>query len=120
MLFLQIPDTPVALPDSVPTIREELQTLSTLPFDEFIQKVVTAFVTFAINLAIAVFVFYVGRFVINKLYNFVSNIMSKRKVDQSLATFVLSMVRIVLYFILIVTVIGILGIETTRRSPQNK
>ncbi len=33
--------------------------------------------------------------------------------DASLSTFVLSLVRIVLYFILIVTVIGILGIETS-------
>lgn len=39
--------------------------------------------------------------------------MVKRKVDASLTTFVLSLIRIVLFFILIVTVIGILGIETS-------
>ena len=35
------------------------------------------------------------------------------EVDASLMTFVLSLIRIVLYFILIVTIVGILGIETS-------
>ncbi|MDE6176910.1 MAG: mechanosensitive ion channel family protein, partial [Paramuribaculum sp.] len=39
--------------------------------------------------------------------------MVRRNVDKSLSTFVLSLVQIVLYFILIVTVIGILGINTS-------
>jgi small-conductance mechanosensitive channel len=37
----------------------------------------------------------------------------KRNLDRSLATFILSLISIVLYFILIVTVIGILGVETS-------
>lgn len=37
----------------------------------------------------------------------------RRRIDRSLATFVLSLIRIVLYFILVVTVVGILGIETS-------
>ena len=39
--------------------------------------------------------------------------MLKRHVEPSLTTFILSLIRIVLYFILLVTVIGILGIETS-------
>lgn len=101
------------MPDSLPSISQEVSMLSTLPFDEFVDSVVNKLVTFTINLAIAVFVFYLGRFVINKIYSFVSGLFHKRKLDASLATFILSMVRIVLYFILIVTVIGILGIETS-------
>ena len=87
--------------------------LKSLPFDELMQKLVSTMVTFAINLAIAIVVFYVGRLIINKLYRLVSGIFIKRKLDRSLTTFVLSMIRIVLYFILIVTVIGIIGIETS-------
>lgn len=101
------------MPDSIPTVREEVSMLKTLPFDELMSRLVSSVVTFAINLAIAILVFYVGRLVINKLYKFISGIFVRRHLDQSLATFVLSLVRIVLYFILIVTVIGILGIETS-------
>lgn len=113
MKLLQIPDIPVAMPDSIPSVHEELSMLRTLPFDELIQRLISSCVTFAINLGIAIVVFYLGRLIINKLYRFLSNIFIKRRLEQSLITFVLSLVRIVLYFILIVTVIGILGLETS-------
>lgn len=91
----------------------EIAELKTLSFDDLIERLTQSAITFAINLAVAVLVFYLGRFVIRKIYRLVSTIFVKRKVDTSLATFILSLVNIVLYFILIVTVIGILGIETT-------
>lgn len=112
-MLLQIPNITPELPDSVPTVHDELSMLKSLPFDELMSRLVSSVVSFAINLGIAILVFYLGRLVINKLYKFVSGIFIRRRLDQSLATFVLSMVRIVLYFILIVTVIGILGIETS-------
>ena len=112
MNLLQIPAL-AAAPDSIPSIKEETAMLKSLPFDELVDKLVNTMVTFAINLAIAIIVFYIGRLIINKLYNFVSAIFERRKLDRSLATFILSMVRIVLYFIVIVIVIGILGIETS-------
>lgn len=113
MIHLQIPGAPVAIPDSVPAVAHETSMLKSLTFDEFIDKLVSSTVSFAINLAIAIAIFYIGRWIINRLYRFVHNIFVKRHIDASLSTFVLSMIRIVLYFILIVTVIGILGIETS-------
>lgn len=102
-----------AVPDSIPDVSKELQMARSLPIDELIDKLVSTCVTFAINLAIAILVFYVGKFIIRRIYKFVNTIMLRRQVDKSLTTFVLSMVRIVLYFLLIVIVIGILGIETS-------
>lgn len=101
------------VPDSIPDKSEEIQMLKSLPLDELLDKMVSGLVSFAINLAIALLVFYVGKFIIKKLYNVVSGIMIRRKVDSSLSTFVLSLIRMVLYFILAVTVIGILGINTS-------
>lgn len=112
-MLLQVPSTPETLPDSIPNPAFDLHNLANLPLDELIAKLVNALVTFAINLAIAILVFYVGRFLIRKVFNLVSGIMHRRKVDQSLSTFILSLINILLYFILAVTVIGILGIETT-------
>lgn len=113
MILLQTPTAPEVLPDSVPAAHTELEMLKSLPLDELLAKLVNVIVSFAINLAVAIAVFYIGRFVINKIYKLVSDIFERQKVESSLNTFVLSMIRIVLYFILIVTVIGILGIETS-------
>ena len=112
-MLLQIPGMPEALPDSIPSKAQELEMLRTLPFDELVQNVIQKMVTFAINLTIAIIVFYVGRLIINKLYRVVSNFFIRRQMDRSLTPFLLSVIRIVLYFILVVTVIGILGIETS-------
>ncbi len=113
MLFAQDPLKVPVVPDSIPDPKEELQMLKSLPLDELLDKMVNGLVSLAINVAIAVVVFYVGRYIINKIYRVISGILLRRKVDASLSTFVLSLVRMLLYFILIVTVIGILGIETS-------
>ena len=111
-MFLQIP-TPDIVNDSIPSVKEELSMLKSLPADVLLSRSINAIVTFAINLAIAIAVFYIGRFIINKLYGFIRSLFEKRKFEASLSVFILSLVRMVLYFILIVTVIGILGIETS-------
>lgn len=90
-----------------------IKELKSLSFDDLLERLAQDLVNFAINLAIAILVFYTGRFVIRKIYKIVSTIFLRRQIDRSLSTFVLSLINIVLYFILIVTVIGILGIETT-------
>lgn len=87
--------------------------IKNMSLDDVIQKIVSSMVEFAFHLAIAIVVFYVGKFIINKIYKVVDAVFIRRRLDRSLATFILSLIRIVLYFILIVTVVGILGIETS-------
>ncbi len=99
--------------DSVPGYKEELSMLKNMPFDEFMDTAVNMCVQFVIHAAIAVVVFYVGKFVIKHIISVLTSIFVRRKADRSLATFILSLARIVLYFLLIIIVIGILGIETT-------
>ncbi len=110
---LQIPVAPAQIPDSIPSVKQEVAMLKSMPLDDLLDKFISSVTTFAINLAIAIVVFYAGKFVIKKLYNLLSVILYRRNVDRSLTTFVLSMVKMLLFFILIVTVIGILGIETS-------
>lgn len=92
---------------------QDLAELKSLSLNDLLERLANSAVSFMINLAIALIVFYIGRFIIRKIYKVLTAIFSHRHVDKSLATFVLSLVNIVLYFILLVTVIGILGIETT-------
>ena len=91
----------------------EVDKWKALSLEDLVSRLADSAVSFAINLAVAIVVFYAGRFVIKKIYKLISSIFQSRAIDKSLSTFVLSLVNIVLYFILIVTVIGILGIETT-------
>lgn len=99
--------------DSVAGISSELAILKSMSVQDALSLIAKEMVEFAFHLAIAIGVFYLGRFIINRLYNFTVGVLRRRQIDASLSTFILSMIRIVLYFILIVTVIGILGINTT-------
>lgn len=65
------------------------------------------------RILIAALVFIVGRFLISMLNKFIRRLMDKRKVDISVKTFVKSLVNILLTILLIVSVVGALGVETT-------
>ncbi len=110
--LLQIP-LPEVVPDSIPAPSQEMGALKNITLDELINRLVKDTVDFAIHLAIAIVVFYIGKFIISRIYNLTGSILAKREVERSLSTFILSLIRIVLYFILLVTVIGILGINTS-------
>lgn len=90
-----------------------IESIKGLSVGDALQKISQSLVHFAFNLAIAIIVFYVGKLVIKKLYRMLRDMMLRKQTDPSLTTFVLSLVRITLYFILIIIVIGILGIETS-------
>lgn len=111
MLQTDITNMPVSteLPDGAKALSE----LKGLSLDDAIEKIANGLVSFGFKLLIAILVFYVGRFIIKKLYKMTLKVMTGRKMDASLTTFVLSLIKMVLYFILIITIIGILGIETS-------
>ena len=94
-------------------LQEASDMLKSLSLDELLKQVVDSMVKFAINLAIAIIVFYIGKFIISRIHNVIALILLRRKADKSLTTFLLSLVRIVLYFVLIIICVGILGIETS-------
>lgn len=82
-------------------------------FEDAISTITNSLVSFCFKLIVAVVVFYIGKFLIKRIYGFVYNVMTHRHVDPSLTTFVLSLIRISLYFVLIIIAIGILGVETS-------
>lgn len=104
----------VVIPDEqVSTAEGAFESLKGLSFDDAIAKIANSLVDFSFRLLIAILVLYVGKFIIKRIYKTVRSIMLSRDIDVSLTTFILSLVKIVLYFILIVTIVGILGIETS-------
>lgn len=90
-----------------------IATLKELSLDELITKVIDGAITLGMRVIMALIVFYIGKFIISKLFSICSKILQRRKVEPSLATFLLSLLRIMLLFILVISIIGILGIETS-------
>lgn len=94
-------------------MNQELKLEEGMALNDFLSIVADKAVNFAIHLIVAIVVFYIGRFLVRKLNAFVQSILRKRNVDPSIATFVQSASEIVLYFVLIIAVVGILGLETS-------
>ncbi len=112
--MIQTNDIPIVpLPDSPESGKAAFDALKGLSIDDAMTKIANSMVDFAFKLLIAILVFYAGRFIIRKLYAMVHKLMISRHVDPSLTTFVLSLIRMVLYFILIITIVGIIGLETS-------
>lgn len=104
-----------AAPEKVSQVAEQMSVsnLEGLASSATIEKIVESLINFGFKLAIAILVFMAGKFIINWLYRWTKKLMNKRGAEPSLTSFVLSLIKITLYFILIITVIGILGIETS-------
>ena len=112
--MIQTQDIPIVdLPDKADKGHNAWDALKGLSFDDAITQIANGIVQFSFRLLIAALVFYLGKFIIRKLFEVVRKVLVSNDVDASLMTFVLSLVKIVLYFILIVTIVGILGIETS-------
>ena len=112
--MIQTQDLPIVdLPDKVDAGKTAWDILKGLSFDDAITTIANGIVQFTFKLLVAVFVFYIGKFLIKKLYVVVRRMLVANEIDASLMTFLLSLVRIALYFILILTIVGILGIETS-------
>ncbi len=111
-LLAQVPTAPT--PEAIEqTLNEKLAELSNLSLQDFFSQATNAILHGIVDIAIACIVFFIGKWIINRLYKFVSRAFERRNVDQSLRTFLLSLVRIILMFVLILIVIGLLGIPTS-------
>lgn len=99
--------------DSIASPAKELASLKNISFNDLLTNLANDLVHFTLALACAILVFYIGKWLIKRIVKLVDNILTRRNVEASLHTFVHSLVQIVLYFILIVTVVGILGLETS-------
>lgn len=78
-----------------------------------LDNIIDSMIHFGFKLGIAICIFIVGKFIIKRLHKWVKKIMLHRGTDASLTTFILSLIKITLYFVLIIIVIGTVGIETS-------
>lgn len=69
--------------------------------------------TFCKNLIVAAIVYFIGRYLIKLIIKLFTKMLEKSKVDTTLYTFLSSIINVVCWFVLVIIIIGILGIETS-------
>lgn len=89
------------------------ETLTNKLGDLALNNITEYLITLGKNLLAAIIIYIVGKFVIGKLLKLIRRIMQKREVEPSLFTFLDSLCTIGLYIILAVSIVAVLGIETT-------
>lgn len=92
---------------------KKLSDISDIRVDVILQQLIDMAVQAGKSILIALAIFIVGRFIIGVLNRMVARMLEKRKVDITIQTFLKSLVNILLTTILIVSVVGALGINTT-------
>lgn len=65
------------------------------------------------KIILAIIFFIIARLVITKVINLLKVGFKKRSLDPSLSTFLLSLIRAVLYILVVITIASMVGIETT-------
>lgn len=106
---------PVLHPDSLANLTPDKikSTALSVDWSALLNEVSQQAVSLALRLAVAILIFVVGKFIINKLTAIVRAIFLSKNFDRSLSTFLLSLLKMTLLFLLVITVIGVAGIETS-------
>ncbi|PIB35798.1 mechanosensitive ion channel protein MscS [Reichenbachiella sp. 5M10] len=81
--------------------------------EEIISQLYEKAIDYGPKLVGAIVVLLIGSWVIKMLMSGVTSVMKKRNLDPSLTTFVLSLISILLRAVLIISVLGMIGIEMT-------
>ena len=87
--------------------------LTAAHFDKLLEKLLDLSITVGKHILAAAVVFFLGRIVVRFLNNLFAKMLSRRKIDVGVQSFLRSAVNILLTVLLVVSVIGALGISTT-------
>ena len=80
---------------------------------QLLEVIKTQGVDLAMNVAIAIAIFYVGKLVVGLVVRGLRKVMQQQEVDRTLETFVCNLLRMALMVIVIIAAISQVGIETT-------
>jgi small conductance mechanosensitive channel len=80
---------------------------------EYTRQAVNSIITHAPKVLLAIIVLFVGLWIINRVTKTMASVMKKRDTDSSLIPFFTGLIGIVMKVALFISVIGMIGIETT-------
>jgi len=81
--------------------------------ESYTQKLISLGIEYAPKLLLAIITFIIGSFLIKKLVRILKKRFEKREVEKSLQGFLLSILKTILWAVLIISLAGIVGIQTT-------
>ncbi len=102
-----------AAKDTTSVTKEVVSAISSGHTDQIIEKLIDLSIAAGRNILIAILIYIVGRFLISLIQRVLNNMLTRRKVEISIQTFLKSLISILLTVLLIVSVVGTLGINTT-------
>lgn len=106
-------DSIVANPGEHLSVTKIAETVTGIDWNGLLNTLTGYAMSLCLRIVAALLVFLIGRLIINKLCKMFCVIMEKRKVEQSLLSFSSSVLRISMLTVLFITIIAILGIETS-------
>ena len=117
MFFLTTETVKTILADTTATQQEKAvalgQELKNMTFEDIFSMLIEWGVEIAAKIAIALAIYFIGRWLIGRFVKVVNKICDKRGVEVSLQRFFNNMIKVVFYICLVLTVVGVLGIDTT-------
>ncbi|MDO4959521.1 MAG: mechanosensitive ion channel [Prevotellaceae bacterium] len=90
-----------------------MKELSEVLSENALNKLMDYGMQFGKNILAAIVIYLVGKYIIGKLTKLVRKVMQKKAIEPSLYSFLDSLMTICLYFVLIIAIVGVLGIETS-------
>lgn len=90
-----------------------IETLQTTPPKEILSDLTTSAIQFGLKVVAALAIYFIGAWLIRKIKNIVNRAFTKRGADAALVSFVQSLLSAALWVILIISMVGTLGINTT-------
>lgn len=92
---------------------EIMEVLRNTPPKELVEEMVTSSIKFGFKVLIALFLYFIGAWLIRKFKKVIARAFTRRGADATLTSFIQSLVTAALWIILIMIMIGTLGINTT-------
>lgn len=115
-LFLQTDKLEnLIVPDSVQKEKfaETVKRLAALDVHDIVSEMVSWLIWTGIKICIALAIYYAGRWLLKRVVKMIDALMTRRKTELSLHTFLLTLVKTVGYIILAVAVVSVLGVNLT-------
>lgn len=95
------------------TISSRIEQLTSTPVEDIMKYLLNEAVSVGLRILLAFVIYFVGRWLIRRIRNFSAGVFEKRRIEPTLATFLLSFINISLTVLLVVTIIGVVGINTS-------
>lgn len=92
---------------------EKIRTLSAMSPAELLHTVGEDLIQFALKILAAIALYLIGIWLIRRIRNLLRSLFARKKVEPTLATFLLSATNISLTVLLVVIVVGVLGVNTS-------